>query len=331
MDLSKLRLYAGLGYALSVLFVWILIGPYKSTAYITGIVALLVWLSDVPGPVTQRLAGIIGVGGACIVFSLLTHLLGESFWPHVVLLFVAAFLGTAVMVFGTRAFLAGWVFIIWAIVAPLFEMSTSLSGIVSGLSIGTAVVAVVVVAAYLVTRRLKTEETADTGPSWRESLAANANWKFETFGYATVVALVMVVTSIIGWKSVATDPSWVANAALMVIGADPQRLGFMGVQRALGTVLGIVAGFWLIQILSGPAVLIAATFAVSFLIVATMNVNYIMLAFFWTVFMSLEWSLKGQEHVATASMERIQAELLGIAIAVAAVYLLSVITKRRRR
>jgi hypothetical protein len=69
---------------------------------------------------------------------------------------------------------------------------------------------------------------------------------------------------------------------------------------------------------------------VCFLIVSTMDVNYILLAFLWIVCTSLEWSLKGLDHVKSTSLEPIQAELLGIGNAVAAVFLLAAIMRRRR-
>lgn len=330
LELGKLKLAAGLGYAVSFLLVWALTGPFGNMAYVAGICAVLVWLSDVPGPVLHRLAGMAAFVTASILFAVLTHLLGETFWPHLMLLFIAAFVATASMVFGSRAYLVGWTFIIWAIVAPMFEMTMDLGSITLGLASGAGVSMVVVAGTTLIRRRLKGPVSYDRGRTWRQTLAANPDWKFETFGYATVVALVVGITTFIGWSSIATDPSWVANAALMIIGPDPRQLGYKGVQRALGTVLGILVGFWLVQIIPGEFGLVVAVFVVSFLVVSTMDVNYILLAFFWTLYMSLDWSLKGQEHVSVASLERVEAELLGIAIAVAAVFLLSALKHRRR-
>jgi hypothetical protein len=208
LDFGKVRFAAGLGYAVSILLVWFLQGLFGGIAYVAGISVVLIWLSDVPGRLSHRLAGMAAFTAASILFSLVTHLLGDTFWPHAVALFCAAFLATAVMVFGTRAYLVGWVFIIWAIVAPLFEMTSDLGSIVTGLATGGMVVMIVAAATQLVTSAFRPQEHCDTGPTWRETLATNPDWRFETFGYATVVGLVMVVTSIIGWQSVATDPSW---------------------------------------------------------------------------------------------------------------------------
>jgi hypothetical protein len=330
LDFGKLRIAAGLGYAASVLLVWYLMGAYQNMAYIAGIMALLIWISDVPGTLVERLRGMAACVAACVLFSILTYLLGGGFWPHVILLFIASFLGTAVLVLGTRAFLVGWVFIIWAIVAPLFQVIGDVESTLAGLVSGGAVVMAVALLMHFIRSRFGRPDTTRTGPGWREILAANPDWKFATFGYAATVAIVMSVTAAIGWKSEVTDPSWVANAALMVIGANPKVLGIMAVQRAFGTILGILVGFWLVQVIPGFGLLIFATFLVSFLIVATMDVNYVLLAFSWTVFMSLEWSLKGLEHVRTASLDRVAAEFLGIGIAVAAVFLWSALENRRK-
>ena len=171
--------------------------------------------------------------------------------PHVILLFIASFLGTAVLVLGTRAFLVGWVFIIWAIVAPLFQVIGDVESTLAGLVGGGAVVIAVALLMHFIRSRFGRPDTTQAGSGWRKILAANPDWKFTTF-------------------------------------------------------------------------------LVSFLIVATMDVNYVLLAFSWTVFMSLEWSLKGLEHVRTASLDRVAAEFLGIGIAVAAVFLWSALENRRK-
>ena len=114
----------------------------------------------------------------------------------------------------------------------------------------------------------------------------------------------MLATAWIGWRSPSTDPTWVANAALMVIGPSAKQMGYKRVQRALGTILGVFVGIWLVQVVHGGAVLVIATFAVSFFLIATMNINYIFLTFFWTLYMSLEWAYKGID-VPSAGTEKL--------------------------
>jgi hypothetical protein len=54
------------------------------------------------------------------------------------------------------------------------------------------------------------------------------------------------------------------------------------------------------------------------------------LTFFWTVYLALDWGLKGDyQHFRQVGVERVTAELLGIDIAVAAVFLLERILARR--
>ncbi len=156
-----------------------------------------------------------------------------------------------------------------------------------------------------------------------ERAVASPTWTAADIGYALVVGAVMTVTSAIGWLSVHTDPTWIANAALMVIGPDVKQLGYKGIQRALGTVLGVIVGFGLVDVVpvSGP-VCVITTGVVSFLVIATMDVNYVFLTFFWTLFMSLGWGELGGEHHRAAGIERIVAESLGIVIAIAAVFAL---------
>ena len=56
-----------------------------------------------------------------VASSIVAHVLGPRLWPNVATVFVFGCLGTIIMVYGDRSYMVGWVIILWAIIAPLFD------------------------------------------------------------------------------------------------------------------------------------------------------------------------------------------------------------------
>jgi len=66
LDFGAFNARDGIGYALTLLFVWALT-PLGGSVTIDGLAALLIWLSDMPGGLKRRLASMTAFG----VFSVL--------------------------------------------------------------------------------------------------------------------------------------------------------------------------------------------------------------------------------------------------------------------
>ena len=325
LELGKLNAVGGFGYAVSFMLVWSLQPVLGPALFIGGLCTLILWLCDLPGPTRSRVAAMLSLGLGAVVVTLLAVAVGNGLWPNLALLFVLSFVATIVLVHGARAYIIGWALIIWATVVPLllagFDLTTILVGTLAAM---VATLLVVFPLGALTERWLGSSSPGQSS----EVTAAEARPPYASAApYALTVAIVVVVTVYIGWRVPSTDPTWVANAALMVIGPSARQLGYKGVQRAAGTILGVGAGIWLVQLVPGGVALVATTFVVAFMCIALMNVNYVFLTFFWTLYMTLEWGYH-DVSVATAGLDRILAEGSGIVIAVVAVYILEAIRRR---
>lgn len=310
---------AGVKYAIGVVLVYALAHAFGGSWFVAGIGALLAWFTDVPGTRMQRVLGIVCFGALGLLLTLLSHWLGPGLWIQVPALFVIAFAGTMLMATGQRGFMVGWSSILWFLLLPLFSHpTTGLSPIVPDFLYGTGVVAALTLAPELV-RRLR--GAPEAGPVMTPESAGGPALPFVA-GYSLTVATTLSCCLLIGGLVLESDPTLVANAAFMVIGPDSRQTWITGVDRAIGVILGITAGFLIFLAVQNEILVITIGVILSFLSLALMNVNAGLFIFLFAIYLSHGWMVQGLDRANEIANERILAELGGIFLAGVAVTVL---------
>ena len=95
------------------------------TKLFTIAVAMLAWLADVPGALSDRISGMLVFAAGAAVMTFASGQIELSLWPNLIANAVVGLLGTLALAWGTRAFMVGWVTICWAIYAPFLVDGTS--------------------------------------------------------------------------------------------------------------------------------------------------------------------------------------------------------------
>ena len=113
--------------ALGVIIMMLLTSLTGESWLATGLVALFVWLTNVPGPLRSRTIGMLTFAAGAIVITLVSGLMGLLLWPNIIAIAVIGFLGTLALARGTRAFMVGFALICWGIYGPFLVESTSVS------------------------------------------------------------------------------------------------------------------------------------------------------------------------------------------------------------
>jgi hypothetical protein len=133
--------------------------------------------------------------------------------------------------------------------------------------------------------------------------------------YSATVAIVMTIGLVMGDVWLESDPTLILQASLMII--LPSALGTwtVAVDRMIGLLLGVVAGFYLGQFAGGQVVEIIVWIGASFLLVTLMNVNAAPMVFFFVLPYSLVWGMLDGEAGHVIANERLIAELIGVVLA----------------
>jgi hypothetical protein len=285
-----------------------------------GLSALLAWLVNVPGPRRDRLKGIaiyIVVGAALIG---LVYALSGTYWPWLISMVVVAFLGTFAMIKGPRGFMLGWCLICLFFVAPLLGTAEIPLEVITAHLLGSVVILFLIALPF-------GEETDTGGLSEDTESAENPSVVFVT-SYAATVAIVMTIGLVLGDLWLKSDPTLILQASLMIIMPSARGTWVVAVDRMLGLIAGILAGFYLGQLAGGPVLEIMVWIGASFMVVTLMNVNAGAMIFFFILPYSVVWGvLEGEAGHAIAN-ERIVAELIGVVIAGIAVSLREVMARK---
>jgi hypothetical protein len=138
----------------------------------------------------------------------------------------------------------------------------------------------------------------------------------------------MTIGLVLGDMWLESDPTLILQASLMII--LPSALGTwtVAVDRMIGLILGVVAGFYLGQVAGGQAVEIIVWLGASFMLVTLMNVNAAPMIFFFVLPYSLVWGMLDGEAGHAIANERLVAELIGVILAGIAVSLRGVLAQK---
>jgi hypothetical protein len=298
----------GLKYAVGVAIVIAASLVIEFPWFACGTSALLVWLTNVPGPRSAQLKGM----ASYIIFAALLvglgYALAGTFWPWVISMLVVAFIGTYAMIEGPRGFQVGWCLICWFYCLPLFGIESAPLDILSAHLLGSIVMFLI-----LVITSAKKDATQDSAEA--TALAERPSVGFAA-SYATTVAIVMAIGTALGGFWLKTDPTLILQASLMILMPSVLGTWTAAVDRIIGLILGVFAGSFLGQLFgAGVAVEIVVWLAASFMLVATMSVNAAPMVFFFVLPFTLAWGTLESEAFHALGNERIVAEIIGVVLA----------------
>jgi hypothetical protein len=317
---AGLDLRGGLKYAIGVAIVISFSLVIKFSWVAVGMSALLAWLINVPGPRRDRLNGIvifIVVGAALIG---LAWALAGTYWPWLISMVAVAFLGTFTMIRGPRGFMIGWCLICLFYVLPLFGAAKIPLEVLSAHLLGSIVILILVALPF--------GEAADSEGEGKDAAPAEKPNISFVASYSATVAIVMAIGLVLGDLWLKSDPTLILQASLMII--LPSVLGTwnVAVDRMLGLIAGIVAGFYLGQFAGGQIMEIIVWLSASFMVVTMMKVNAGAVIFFFVLPYSLVWGMLDGEAGHAIANERIVAEFIGVLLAGIAVSMREVLARK---
>jgi hypothetical protein len=272
-----------------------------------GMSALLAWLVNVPGPRRERHANIILfiVVGAALIG--LAWALSGTYWPWLISMVVVAFFGTFTMIRGPRGFMLGWCLICLFYVAPLLGTAEMPLEVLSAHLLGST--------AILILIALPLGKDADTESESEDMAAAEKPSVSFVASYSATVAIVMAIGLVLGDVWLKSDPTLILQASLMIILPSAIGTWTVAVDRMIGLILGVLAGFYLGQVAGGQVMEIIVWISSSFMLVTLMNVNAAPMIFFFVLPYSLVWGMLDAEAGHAIANERLVAELIGVVLA----------------
>jgi uncharacterized membrane protein YfcA len=190
--------------------------------------------------------------------------------------------------------------------------------------LGSSAVLLLVTVTVLWTRSRKKSGDEEAAEEPQKAVPV-ANWWITA--YSTIVAVVMVFGLIMGHKYL-TDPTMISNAAFMIIVFTGSAIIWKaGLERMIGAILGIVAGFYLAVLVPNELLGIIVMVVFYFLMLIFMIVNNGLVMFCFILTISYGWGMMDYEVGNALANERIFAEFAGVILAGVAILLLNLIGK----
>ncbi len=302
---AALDVAGGIKYAIGVTVVIALSLFIDFSWMAVGMSALLTWLVNVPGPRRERFTNMILylVIGAVLIG--LAWALAGTYWPWMISMVVVAFLGTFAMIRGPRGFMLGWCLICLFYVAPLLGTAEMPLEVISAHILGSVAILIVLAQPF-------GNDPVVQGGSGEEEENPSVSY---VASYSAAVAIVMTIGLVMGDMWLGSDPTLILQASLMIMMPSVLGTWTVAVDRMIGLLLGVVAGFYLGQLAGGQTLEIVVWIGASFLLVTLMNVNAAPMIFFFVLPYSLVWGMLDAEAGHAIANERLWAELVGVILA----------------
>jgi hypothetical protein len=214
----------------------------------------------------------------------------------------------------------GWCLICLFFVAPLLGTAKIPLEVLSAHLLGSGVMLLLIALPF--------GKNADAeGPNEETASAESPSVAFVA-SYATTVAIVMTIGLVLGDLWLKSDPTLILQASLMIILPSARGTWVVAVDRMLGLIAGIVAGFYLGQFAGGPVLEILVWISASFMVVTLMDVNAGAMILFFILPYSVVWGVLDGEAGHAIANERIVAELIGVVFAGIAVSMREVLARK---
>lgn len=306
---------AGIKYVTGVAIMLLLTVFIDFPWFAAGLSALLAWLTNVPGNYRERILGLLIYIGLGCALAVLAHFIQGTYWPWLVVMFLVAFGGTFGMIFGTRGFMVGWCLICWFYCTPLLGSADDLAGLLSAHLLGSGIVLSLIGLSALWQQR-NSIESSNINQAENNTPKPSRRFVVE---YALAVGVAMAIGLALGDAWLEHDPTLIVNATLMIIFPSVSQTWTLAIDRIIGAVLGIVAGFYLGLFIQHELLEPVLWIVMSFFVLAMLNVNAGAVTFFFLVIFAASWGAQGYEVGNAIANERIFAEFVGVALALIAV------------
>ena len=305
------------GMALMLVLVHMTGEPWLATA----LAALFAWLANVPGPLTNRVGGMLAFAAGAIVITLVSGQIQLDLWPNIVAVSSVGFLGTVALARGMRGFMVGFSLISWAIYGPFLVATTSVENCILAIVAGTSIVVLLNIIGGFTGKKGTQPAVTTEAPAPAEQPSAGPSMDY-IFAYAITVALVLALTTYYGWVELKTDPTLMAGGAFYVIGFNVNKTWVAGIGRVLGLVAGVFLGLLIAKLL-GPGLMLDVIMIVACgLSFGAAGVHPGAWMFFFMIFVAIGWHGLEREAFDLTTGERFYGELAGIAAAMVAIVFL---------
>lgn len=292
-------------------------------AVLSGVMAtLFVIAAGGDGPMRDRLPAMVRMTLYGAVIGGLAFWSADSALAVAVVLGIATYLGTLGAAFGRRAGRVGLLLTLWAIMALIIGSEATDPWQVSVAFVVGGAIAIGVTAIRLRFFGEQDAEADDPPDDLDRVDLASSHW--DRIGaavssrigrFAVLRTLGVVVGVLLGFWWFSSYPMWVAITVIVVVQPSVRQSASIGIQRTLGTALGVVVAIALAQVLPrGETGVIIAFLLSGVLMVAFMGANYTLFAAFLTAFLVFGQRL-AQADAFEAGWERLLATGVGAMIA----------------
>jgi hypothetical protein len=146
---------------------------------------------------------------------------------------------------------------------------------------------------------------------------------------AAIRSVCLALATWAGFAFFPDHPAWIAITALLVLRPAQDRPVSIGVQRALGTGIGVVVAVAIAELVGErQVVLVLLLLASAFFMMAARDMNYALFAVFATTFVVYSQRILGVD-AATSGRDRFLETAIGVVIALLALYLIGRINPQR--
>jgi hypothetical protein len=335
VDTEQLSLRRGLLglFAIFVTLIFLAAFGYAAIAAVVG--AFVTAVSAGGGPTRERMLRAAAVAVSGSLLTVLGVWSGERGWTAALVVGIVAFAAVLASAYGKEAATAGFMLTLWLLLSLSLTSSTHSSGLAANFLAGGALV--VLLQPLLARKRTATDESADAAITKAETLDASARLSplrnalsldSRLFQFAIVRAGGLAGATLLGWYLFDAHPYWAAFVTFAITKSDPAELVAIGIERAVGTVVGAVVAVELVRNVDSRPWLTAALVVASALAVTFSRANYAVFTFFVTAVVVLATQLVTGD-AALAANQRVWATLLGVLLAFALTWLVLVLARHR--
>ncbi len=316
LDLDAVDLHKGLTGLLSILAFGLFVGIFGSIGMVAALATLFVIMADQPGPLRDRVMGVLIMTVAGSLIALVGIRAGpEHVIAASILTLVVVALATLVAGLGSVYALRGLLLAVWAVVAISLAGETETAVQLAVAFAGGGLFAAVII--WLRTRAEPAPSIEEEARVSERDLAAIIRSPLGWFALLRAAA-----AGIAMWLGASLFPEHAIWAALTVILVMKPRAGettVSGLLRTIGTLLGVIAAEALIAVSGGETVIVLIGFLLAaFGMAALQKVNYAVFVACLTALLVLSDQLASGTGEATAT-DRLLATMLGAGIAFLAI------------
>jgi hypothetical protein len=305
----------GLGVVATVLVAGVILAArqFGAVGLFAGMGVLQAMLASAGSPLTVRPWAAFWFAAVGCATTALAGIVARDHFSAVAALAVVAFLAGCGGAIGPAPARMTNVLAIWFLTAvALLESEIDFYRPAVGFLCGSVAVFVLLE----LVRRVRGISVETVRPDWNE-VRGRLAWGSPVLSFALVYALAGATALSIGWATMTEHRVWPAVTALILVRPSTRESLAMTLQRTAGTMLGAWAAMFIVERIGDWRLLAATVLIATFMMAATLKVNYAIFAFFLTAEVVALAVLAGHDVLQTGN-DRIAGTLIGAGVALAA-------------